>query len=388
MGESEEYKFLRNIKQINMNLVEIYKKLKVNGFKWLIWRCHQELINPTFPIFKKIIDYILTVKIKISSLSKKKTNQLLYGIYDLEVSPITFNIVEFLCSLEIHAKKRNKIGFVVIFVPKKIKKIDYVSEYEKIIDEHSSNWRVDNILIQMLSLHPKCKGISLLPNRNEVKDIINNHDIYPELYDGLNLRTTDTLELYKLAKEPGVFDGLKATPQGLKYIKQYINEKNINKKIITIVIRQYGYDSARNSNLKEWALFVKYLITLNYHPIIVPDTDNAFNSDLPFDREYIFSDCCWNVQLRMALYEASHLNFSSPGGGGAIMLFNPRCRCIFMNMMPSGSIITTPEEVLRKSGYKMGQQWNFLTDDQVLCFLPDTFENIKTQFLALEKKTT
>ena len=369
-----------------MNLMEIYKKLRVNGFKWLIWRCHRELINPTFLVLKITIDYILIAKNKISSSSKKNQNQLLYGIYDLEVSAITFNIVEFLCCLEINAKKKNKVGFVVVFVPKKIKNLDYISKYEKIIDEHSSNWRIDNILIQMLHLHPKCKGISLLPNRNEVKHIIDNHDIYPELYDGFNLRTTDTLELYKVAQEPGVFEGLRATTQGLRYIKQYIKEKNINKKIVTIVIRQYGYDVARNSNLKEWAKFVEYLVALNYHPIIVPDTDNAFSNDLPFDKKYIFSDCCWNVQLRMALYETSYMNFSVPGGGGSIMLFNQQCRCIFMNMMPFGSIVTTPEEVLRSTGMKMGQQWKFLADGQVLCFLPDTYENIKTQFHALEKK--
>jgi len=82
----------------------------------------------------------------------------------------------------------------------------------------------------------------------------------------------------------------------------------------------------------------------------------------------------------MALYEIAYLNFSAPGGGGSIMLFNPLCRCIFINMMPKGSIVANKKEILRTTGYQMGQEWAFLTDDQVLCYLPDTYENIRNEF--------
>jgi len=363
-----------------MKIIEIYQKLRAHGIKWFLWRCQQEIIIPTFPVVKKPIDFILRTKKKLGRLVKTEAGEYLYGIYDLEVSPITFNIAEFLCGLEIEAEKKNKSGFVVVFVPKKNKKIEFKSEYEKIIDEDSTNWRIDNILLQTTRLHPKCKGISILPDRSEVKHIIKKNDIYPDLYDGINLRSQDIVSFYQFASKPGVFKGLRATEQGKKYINQYIKERGIKKKIVTIVIRQYDYDSVRNSNLVEWAKFVEYLITHDYHPLIIPDTDNAFNKNLPFDNKYIFTDCCWNVQLRMALYEISHLNFSVDGGGGAIMSFNPLCSCIFMNMNPVGSVVGTAEASRKYMGLEADEQWKYLTEKQHLNFQSDTFPNIRKEF--------
>ena len=180
-----------------MKIIEIYQKLRVNGIKWFLWRSRQEIINPTFPVVKQPIDFVLRLKKRLSRSKNNEADEYLYGIYDFEVAPITYNIIEFLAFIEFLSKKKNKKGFVIVFVPKKVERSRFVSEYETIIDNESQNWRVDNILFQTVRLHPKCFGVLCLPSRDDVFDIVKNHDIFPDLYDGINLRYFDTAEYLK-----------------------------------------------------------------------------------------------------------------------------------------------------------------------------------------------
>jgi len=255
----------------------------------------------------------------------------------------------------------------------------FYSEYDKIINEDSSNWRINNILIQTASIHDKCKGIIILPDRQSVKEIIKNNEIYPYLYDGVNLRAANIIEFYKNMDRPKLFTGLSASVKGKEYIESYIKENSINKKIITIVLRNYDFDPIRNSKIDEWAKFVNYLLESNYHPVIIPDTDDAFNRMLPFDERYIFRDCCWNIGLRMALYESSYLTLSVPTGPVALALFNKKCSVIVMNFLPEGSI-TTSRESFKKIGYEIGENYRFLLPNQKVSYLPDYFSNIKFEF--------
>lgn len=365
-----------------MSIINTYLKLRRNGLIWLFLRCKRELINPSNNRLAKVIDFILLARLKLFSSKKIKVNNYLCGIYDLEVAPITFNIAEYLCCIEIEARQRRKNGFYIVIVPKKTKQPIFENEYEKIIDIESSTWRINNILVQTAQLHPDCRGISVLPDRSGINKVIKDEEIYPTLYDGKNLRYANLKEFYGKVRKPGDFLGLRAPEQGKRYIRSYIENNKITKKIITIVIRQYDYDPARNSNLAEWSKFVDYLVDNDYHPIIVPDTNNAFNCELPFDKKYIFSDCCWNIALRMALYEMAFLNFSVSGGAGAIMIYNPTCRFIYMNMHPKGSSVATDDayKLLGFESHEKEKLWEFTTARQIISFKEDTFFNIKKEF--------
>ena len=362
---------------IIIKMVEILKKIKNLGFGWFYWRIKQEVINPTYKPIKNVINMVLSVK-KIK-YSKKKNPDLLYAIYDFEVAPITYNIIEFLVLIEFLIKENNKKGFVIVFVPKKEKSIKFISDYEKIIDTESQNWRIDNIVFQTARLHPKCEGVLFLPTRKDIFDIVANYDIYPDLYDGVNIRYFDTEKYLKIMNKPNLYKGIKASSQGKRYIDQYIKAKKIDKKIVTIAIRDYRYDLARNSNFDEWAKFVEYLLINNYYPVIIPDTDNAFDNNLPFDSLYIFRDCCWNVGLRMALYESSYINMGVANGSICILLHSPDSNVIVMNCMPENSVVGSSKEYI-KVGHTPGEQWKFLTSKQKMSFDEDVYANIVKEF--------
>ena len=369
-----------------MNIRIYWKKLKDKGLRWAIWRLKKELLNPQNNALRIFFDNLYFFFTKLIRNNENKAKYYIYGIYDLEVCPTTFNIAEFLCELEIETVRRGRTSFVVVFVPKKKAKSHFEENYERVVDSISQEWRVHNILVQTAQIHQMCRGIYLLPDRNSLDDILRTKEIFPEPYSRFTLRGYNTRNFYNLASRPGIFIGLKAPEQGKRYINNYLREKNINKKVVTIVIRDYEYDRARNSNIEEWAKFVKFLNSENFHPLVIPDTDNAFSGNLPFETKNLISDCCWNIPLRMALYEASFVNFSVLNGSGAIMLFNPHCHCIFMKTLGIGSITSNDDEVLKTTGYRAGEPKKFMTENQIFSTLEDTFENIRFEFENYLKK--
>lgn len=360
-----------------MILIDIYNKIKKRGIRWFIWRCRQEIYNPKFIIIKIIANKILLIKKKVKKENTKINNDFLCAIYDLEVAPITFNIGEFLCAAELKAIKLKKKGIIFICVPPKYENKFYKSEYDNAISEESKKWRLINIIIPVVNMHAACKSIVLLPDRNMVKMYLNKFEIYPELYDNFNIRYADLTELY-IAKLND-FKGLKAPEQGKLYIRKYFDAMKIKNKVVTLVIRNYEYDKARNTNLIEISKFIKYLEKQGYQPIIIPDTDSAFDIQINIEDKYILRDCCWNVGLRMALYELSFINIFGPGGAGAIMLNNPECTCIMINSIVEESI-SSNSEAYAMAGISKGDQWSFLPKKQYISYKKETYENLVFEF--------
>jgi hypothetical protein len=353
------------------------RKIKTNGLRWLLWRLHRELRNPTFNITIKIIDFFLNSWNGVFENWEHKETQYLYCIYDLEIAPITYNIIEYLVYVD-YLSRENE-GFVLVLVPKKVKKHSFLTDYEKTIDGSNQNWRIDNIIFPVARMHERCAGVFLLPDREATKEFIKNKTVFPKLYDGTNLRYYDPVEYRKTMSKPGLWTPVTPPLQGRRYVEQYLKPKVGDKKVITVTIRNYGYDTARNSNCSEWAKFIEHLLKNSYYPIIIPDTENAFTDDFPDHHDYVFRDCCWNIGLRMALYFSSYLNIGVANGPIATLLHNNKARVLIMNSSPEGSIVSSPEQ-MEKYGLQQNAQWKFLTPAQRLSFLPDTFENIVLEF--------
>ena len=354
----------------------IFSKIKNNGIRWLIWRVKREFYTPQINWIRKIIDSALLIKQRVGKEKQTNVTPYLFGIYDLEIAPITFNIIEYLAYIDYLSKERK--GFVIVFIPKLDRAYKYESDYEKIVDESNQNWRVDNILYAVARLHPRCKGIYLLPDRTEIKQFLRGKEVFPSLYDGLNLRYYDTREYFKTMTKPGLWTPISPSKQGMRYIDQYVESKRIKQKIVTITIRNYEYDPARNSNAKEWAKFTDYLLEKSYYPLIIPDAENVFSDDFPKHRDYLFREGCWNFGIRLAMYKKAYLNIGVANGPICVLLHSTDARVLIMNSSPKDSIVSSPE--LNANNVRPYEQWDFLTPSQRLSFVPDTFENIVLEF--------
>ena len=360
---------------------KIVSKLKQKGFRWFIWRLGRELRAPSIPLLKLVIDKYLQFKKKtLKNWSETREDDFLYAIYDLDENAITFNVVEILLDAEYEASVRNKVGFVMVFVPRSNDPSLTYEEYDALFDADNKLWKFQNIVLPVSLLSEKCKGAYLLPKRSDAVEFVKGRDVIPDLYDGVNLRgAVDGRELFKKLDRPNVFEGLRAPKQGMRYIQKWLLENNIKEPIVTITIRNFQFDKARNSNIEAWSQFVKYLRSAGYIPVVIPDTDTAFCEDQLFDEAILFKECAWNIGLRTSLYETAYLNFFVPNGCSQLAVFNPKCSYIMMNCLPAGSIVTTKESYERND-HPIGTNYRFATPNQRLCFNADTLENIMHEF--------
>ncbi len=169
--------------------IKIIKKIKDKGLRWFLWRLKSEIRNPTNLYFKIIVDNMLRLRKSVKRpLQRKVSDDLLYAIFDIECSPITFNIAEFLVDAEYESRNKNKNGFVVVVVPLEKEPLYKNEEYLSVVDSASKSWRFQNIVLPIISLSSSCKGIHILPRRKDVELYVRNFDIYPDIYNSKNIR--------------------------------------------------------------------------------------------------------------------------------------------------------------------------------------------------------
>ena len=369
-----------------MKKIKIIKKIKDKGLRWFLFRLKSEIRNPTNLYFKIIVDNMLRLRMSVTKpLLRKERDDLLYAIFDMECAPITFNIAEFLVDAELESRNINKNGFVVVVVPLEKEPKYENEEYLSVVDSASKSWRFQNIVLPIISLSSSCKGIYILPQRKDVEQYVRNFDIYPDIYDSKNIRYLDAGKLYRKLDRPNMFEGLRATKQGLRYVDKWIKANNINKPIVTITIRDYGYDKVRNSNLDAWSRFSTYLDGSGYVPVIIPDIDGDDLDQTYFSDGFIYKEAAWNMMLRMALYELVYLNFFVSGGPLSLAIMNPKCSYIAMNLFAEGSVIDT-KDAYKKIGYDVGTNYKFSTENQKLVYDTDSYDNIVSEFECYENK--
>ena len=368
----------------------LLKKIRQKGIKWFFWRLNNEFRFPTnerYPIMASIIDGSLRIRNKISGTRKANDEEeLIYSIYDLKIAPITFDIIEFLIHSEYEANRLGKKGFVIVFVPvgSSQMKTDWAPEdnwafYHSVYDSDYKLWAFHNIVLPITLLAPKCKGIYILPRRADIFEFIGKKPVIPELYDGINLRHIDVKELYNKINRPNLVEGLRASEQGKRYIKNWRSANKVNNPVVTITLRQTKFDKARNSNIKAYVKFAHYLQDSGYFPVVVPDTENTFSTADSFPGIYIFTECAWNMGLRMALYESAYLNYFSPNGPSRLAVWNSKVSYISMNSLPENSIVTT-EEYYKIRDHQIGNNFKFALPNQRYVFTPESYHGIMQEF--------
>ena len=147
---------------------EIINKIKKKGVRWILWRFGREFRHPTIPVMRKTIDALLIVMKRAKSIIMQNDKKYLYAVYDLDINAITFNFVQFLIDAEFESSKKEKEGFIVVFVPPSGNKMLVYEDYDKAVDQENRKWRFTNILIPLTSLSKKCSGYYILPNRVDV----------------------------------------------------------------------------------------------------------------------------------------------------------------------------------------------------------------------------
>jgi hypothetical protein len=367
-------------------LISIFGKIYNNGPLWAFLRIRQEFRQPSF---RFVADTIVAFKkinrtLKAILFKEESGAEYITAVYDLASSPITYDFAYFLAAAELFALKNKKSNFMVLFVPQRD---DFIvdKKYQSVIDAENIKWRFENIILPLMNIYPACIGHSVISKRSDVSEAIKGKFLYPEFYSE-SFYSVDYYREVFASKNKIV--GFSASTQGKRYIESWKKFNKITDQFITITLRRYNYDAIRNSNVDEWVEFAKFISEKGFTPVFIPDTETCFEHDPRLNDFIVFEAPCWNLGIRMALYEKADLNFTTCNGPVAIAQLNKNAAVINMKVVTPGSMHAIAE-VYKERGISVGQKTYGLFDDhyQVLSWKDDTFENICEEFNRFLAKT-
>ncbi len=372
-------------------LTSVPAKIRRNGIGWLFDRLMREATQP-FRIPGKIIRVLRVVgysgslkaiSFRLYPITNKTT---LHAFYDLQVSPITFDISWSIVAAEQLRKARGLRDIHFVFVPgpnEGLRTEDF--DYEAIVDKDTRRSRFSQILIPMLDFLPTITGYTVCRSRKQATllRVLYGKHIYPNLYwPGLPIahKPRDVLEPAR-AKIP-ISLPLRATPQSFRYIELWRARHAGTRKLIVITLRDYAYMPQRNSNIEAWAAFAKQLDGNEYCVVFLPDTENAFSPPKVLNGLHLIPEAAWNLGLRMALYETAYLNLMVNNGPHGLCMFNEKCRYVMFKILTESARQTTTE-YMEFLGFKIGQSPPFSTRLQKWVWEDDKLPVIEREFFAM-----
>jgi len=371
------------------SLFSVPIKIHRNGFLWLYKRIKSELLSPRFSATKyavKRIEYLrrLFSSKKIATQISTVSTDTLLAVYDLNSSPITFDFAHFLAAADSYGKTHEKSKLFVLIVQRELDPLLADKIYAETIPEDSQNWRLNNIILQLIHLYPACTGYSLMSSQSQILNLISNQLIYPAGYSHTFKPGIDYVNIFKLINLK-LFSGFHAPKQGLNYVQKWQKLNAILNPMVVITLRQYGYDVARNSNIEEWVKFAHWVKGQGFTPIFVPDIDSCWIPNNLLDDFIIFNEPCWNLGLRMALNELAFVNLFYYNGPASICTLNKKVRTIVFIPVIEESIHGN-STTIKQFGLTNGQRrYNFAEPHQFLSWKRDSFDNIQYEFTEFRK---
>lgn len=367
-------------------------KLRLYGLPWIPVRLATELREPTTPpgrLFRTIASFLygtvlmtIAYPIRVFALQRRSA----YLFYDLSVSPITYDFVWPLVEAERLRRARDLDDIKVVIAPGKyfgVRRED--DDYEDAVDVEARRWRLHHTVVQLCRLLPTVSGLTVCANRFEatVHRAVFARHVYPRRYwpaFPLAHRPADILDAARRG-EPVPLP-LRATEQGLRYVRPWIQRHAAGRRPVVITLRRYHYMPARNSNLDAWIAFAQRLDKSIYAPIFVQDTDTALDALLPTLAPFpVMAEASWNLDLRMALYESAYVNLLVNNGPHGLCLFSDTCHYVMFKIL-TPSVRQTTEEYMRFLGFEIGRTPPFAGPLHKWVWEDDRLDVIEREFEA------
>jgi hypothetical protein len=313
-----------------------------------------------------------------------ESHKVLYAFYDLNVSRTTYDFLGFLSLADIEREKAGCPYIHIVIVP--ADNNEFNSSMSGIINLTEHNWRKRQILGQCCGLLEYCSGFSVVSTREEAVQICRSAvHIFPLNYD--EEKPSECWEFTHLfeAVSKG-FDvlRLKASSSALEHTENYLKAYNgKNKKVVSITLRDAPVKPLRNSNIEAWKQFAKYLELNGYLVVVIPDTDNCWNLKGWSSDTLIFNHACFNVELRMAMYESSHINLGVNNGPMHLCALSASCAYIMLKQITEEYVHSSTQSFLNR-GFEIGKHFPGAKEFQKFVWENDDFDIIKYHFEMLE----
>jgi spore maturation protein CgeB len=319
-------------------------------------------------------------------LGARRTPRTIIAAYDLDKHPISYDFAFFLQAAEIFRKLSRADRLVVeILHPADIKNIAGVSkEADQAVDAHGREFRIFHICTQLTEL----MGLSAVVNIKDraTLDVIENKSDQ----SALRFPTPDIdhhTGYYRIVNDnPDLVTGLSASVEAQRYVRNWLDTFQRGRKLLCVTLRQYRFDPERNSNLENWAAFLKKLNPAAFAIVVVPDTDQLIGFETSVLGHYpAFSPACFDADLRFALYESAYLNMCVNTGPGVAAFLDKKVRCLmFKIVVPSVPHCT--EDFIKWSGFEIGATPRFATPLQKWVWADDDVDVLWREFTAMDAK--
>jgi hypothetical protein len=348
-------------------------------------RIISEYHSPTKKVskfFKKLLFYIYKNNNARCILEKENKDNILFLFIDLDIAPLAYDVAGYLAFADLERQKLNLEFVHIIVVPGRENGFRLeVPEYDQIVNLDERKFRLWNILIPMFNLLPSLNGFTVCINRDEAKSIHSKlkNNFFPKNWKEEIPTYPMRIDFFKKGFDEK-FDilSLRAPIQATAYIYNYLQAFIENRKLIVITIRDYGYTPAKNSKIENWFKFADSLDKAVYEVLFVPDTDNALLSSNQYSGRRVLAEAAFNIQLRMAIYEAAYLNLAVNQGPMELCWYNKKCNYL-MFFKPGKSPITSISHLMRE-GIMEHETPRFSTNFQKWVWEDDEFDDIVNEF--------
>ena len=308
----------------------------------------------------------------------------LYAFYDLDLMPITFDVVIFLCNVQREQRRGGYARSQVVIVPGKTSGFNDMNL--NLYDLDQAIWRISHILVPACLLVPNT-SVLVASSREEAHAIRAqvSGGVFPAQYTvgcptaawGFPWRN-DPLGTDEARPE------LRPTEAGREVIRRWAKAKGVGtRRLVTITLREASFYPERNADLEVWAAFATGLDRERYFPVIIRDFEKAFEplpaifGDIP-----CFNEAIWNLELRCALYELSYLCLSSSTGPDVLcQVGGEQFRYLIFKLLVPENPYCTQAFYYDVYGIRVGEQLGiatryqrFVWEDESLAVINKAFE--------------
>lgn len=374
-------------------------RLKHGGLAWLQRRLQSELAIPTTKPGRALHTLLRSAVAaangpnaalrRLFASSARDADATLYAFYDLKVQPITYDVLWFVAAADLERRRRGLAAVHPVIVPGPRNGVrEEAAEYEVVVDATARGWRIYNVLAASFGCLPHCTGFTIASSRRQAGLLRDGaRHVYPAGYQtALPDPRFPSVECIAAAEGGASAAVLRAAEEPLRHIDRWLAVHAGGRRLVTITLRDYTYNTARNSNLASWAAFARELDTMSWYPVFVLDTERTVDA-LPdvLQGLPVFREVSWNVGLRAALYERAWLNLGINNGPMGLCWLNERTRYITFKLT-TPSVAQATEAFNRDRGFVAGRSLPFATPVQKWVWEDDTLEVIRREFFAMVER--
>ena len=285
------------------------------------------LFAPAF-LFEKLYRHSYSTAVKLLSDSSESPS---FAVYDLRISPITYDFVHFLGAACYYFSQRHNPNFSLIIVNDNCRQASSSpwEGYRNIINRELMRARIYRILIPLASCFSNCRDNIKLVSPNDIQSLLPpSASVYPVGYSVSKPISFDYKHVFSYILNSSFEPDIHVPSFARDSLRRLLENMGIqcDMPFLTLTLRSYQFQPNRNTSSEEINRIAHLASLYNLPVIVVPDSDSLPTEDqkLALERHnfYMTPDPALDALLRLALYKKALINFMNLNGPMCIAILS------------------------------------------------------------------